>query len=309
MRIVVADGGSTDGSRAIVERIAARDPRIVLLDNPKRIQSAGVNLAARLYGEGCDFMLRVDAHARYPNRFCERLLAIQAKTGADSVVVAMRTVGRTCFERAAAAATKFAARQWRLGPSQPRRRAMGRPRPSRPVPTRARSAPSTAMTRPSPTTRTSSSTCACASATSASISPAACRSIISRAAIRWRCTGNTAASAAAAPATCSNIGDTPSRATSSSPSVAPLLRSRPARAGLVGLRRAGRRLGARLPRLRRDDRLAAARSLRHGFGRRRDGDAGRMVVRLSRRRHARFARSRRCASPATRAGDLEGSRR
>jgi succinoglycan biosynthesis protein ExoA len=104
MRIVVADGGSTDGTRAIVERIAAHDPRVILLDNPKRIQSAGVNLAARLFGEGCDFLLRVDAHARYPNRFCERLLAIQAKTDADSVVVAMRTVGRTCFERAAAAA-------------------------------------------------------------------------------------------------------------------------------------------------------------------------------------------------------------
>ena len=104
MRIVVADGGSTDGARDIVERIAAHDPRVYLLDNPKRVQSAGVNLAARIYGEGCDFLLRVDAHARYPNRFCERLLAIQAKTGADSVVVAMRTVGRTCFERAAAAA-------------------------------------------------------------------------------------------------------------------------------------------------------------------------------------------------------------
>jgi len=104
MRIVVADGGSTDGSRAIVERIAARDSRVILLDNPKRIQSAGVNQAARLYGAGFAFLLRVDAHARYPNRFCERLLAIRAKTAADSVVVAMRAVGRTCFERAAAAA-------------------------------------------------------------------------------------------------------------------------------------------------------------------------------------------------------------
>ena len=104
MRIVVADGGSADGTRAIVARIAAQDPRVVLLDNPKRIQSVAVNLAARLYGEACDFLLRVDAHARYPNRFCERLLAVQAKTDADSVVVAMRTVGSTCFERAAAAA-------------------------------------------------------------------------------------------------------------------------------------------------------------------------------------------------------------
>jgi succinoglycan biosynthesis protein ExoA len=104
MRIVVADGGSADKTRAIVERLAQRDSRIVLMDNPKRIQSAGVNLAVRLYGDGASHLLRVDAHAGYPRRYGERLLAAQMATGADSVVVGMRTEGRSCFERAAAAA-------------------------------------------------------------------------------------------------------------------------------------------------------------------------------------------------------------
>src|SRR6185503_16695011 len=49
---LVADGGSSDGTRAIVGEIAARDPRVLLMDNPGRLQSAGVNLAARLMGEG-----------------------------------------------------------------------------------------------------------------------------------------------------------------------------------------------------------------------------------------------------------------
>jgi succinoglycan biosynthesis protein ExoA len=49
-------------------------------------------------------LVRLDAHAEYPNRYCQHLLEVQAKTSADSVVVSMRTKGKTCFQRAAAAA-------------------------------------------------------------------------------------------------------------------------------------------------------------------------------------------------------------
>jgi succinoglycan biosynthesis protein ExoA len=102
--IVVADGGSTDGTRAIVERLAAWNRRIVLMNNPKRIQAAGVNEAVHKLGKVARFLIRVDAHAGYPERYCERLLMVQARTRADAVVVSMRTEGHTCFERAAAAA-------------------------------------------------------------------------------------------------------------------------------------------------------------------------------------------------------------
>jgi len=63
-----------------------------------------VNSAVARYGSDFDFLIRVDAHARYPNRFCERLLKVQARTRADSIVVSMHTVGSSCFQRAAAAA-------------------------------------------------------------------------------------------------------------------------------------------------------------------------------------------------------------
>src|SRR5262249_48459286 len=36
LAIIVADGGSTDGSRAIARDYTARDRRIVLMENPKR---------------------------------------------------------------------------------------------------------------------------------------------------------------------------------------------------------------------------------------------------------------------------------
>jgi succinoglycan biosynthesis protein ExoA len=104
LKIVVADGGSTDGTRAIIVRLADRDNRIVLLDNPNRIQSIAINEAVRRYGEEARILIRVDAHAEYPEGYCARLIAVQAKTGADSVVVTMQTSGKGCFQRAAAAA-------------------------------------------------------------------------------------------------------------------------------------------------------------------------------------------------------------
>jgi succinoglycan biosynthesis protein ExoA len=104
MRIVVADGGSTDRTRSIVEQLAQGDDRILLLDNPRKIQSAAVNEIVRRHGDDARFLIRIDAHAEYPHRYCEHLLAVRAATDADSVVVSMRTRGHSCFQRAAAAA-------------------------------------------------------------------------------------------------------------------------------------------------------------------------------------------------------------
>jgi succinoglycan biosynthesis protein ExoA len=104
LKIVIADGGSTDETRTIATLLAARNEKIILMDNSKRIQSAGVNDAVREHGNGARFLIRVDAHAGYPDRYCEQLLKVQARTRADSVVVSMHTEGETCFERAAAAA-------------------------------------------------------------------------------------------------------------------------------------------------------------------------------------------------------------
>lgn len=105
-RFVIADGGSTDASIAIVRKAAKDDARIVLLNNPARIQSAGVNAAVRAYGGDAEFLIRVDAHASYPPNYLSNLLAAQRQSGADAVTVSMRAAARpgACFQRAAAAA-------------------------------------------------------------------------------------------------------------------------------------------------------------------------------------------------------------
>lgn len=103
-RIVVADGGSTDGTRAIVRRIAASAPRVTLLDNPDRIQSAGINRAVARFGSEATWLARVDAHALYPPLYVGSLRAVAEAQGVDAVVVRMETQATNGFARGVAAA-------------------------------------------------------------------------------------------------------------------------------------------------------------------------------------------------------------
>ncbi|MFS2007349.1 glycosyltransferase family 2 protein [Duganella sp. CT11-25] len=99
---VVADGGSTDATRGIVERIAAARGDVVLMDNPKRRQSAGINLALDTHGAGADILVRCDAHSVYPAGFIDKLIGSLADSGAQAVVVPMDSGGDNCVQRAVA---------------------------------------------------------------------------------------------------------------------------------------------------------------------------------------------------------------
>ena len=102
--VVVADGGSSDATREIVHEIARRDPRVRLIDNPGRLQSAGLNLAAAAIAGDRPWLVRVDAHADYPPNYVSSLISEALCTGASSVVVSMDTIGESGFQRAVAAA-------------------------------------------------------------------------------------------------------------------------------------------------------------------------------------------------------------
>jgi len=103
--LLVMDGGSTDRTGAIVAALSAENPHIKLVRNPRRIQSAAMNIAAREADPRAKYLLRADCHADYPQGFAERTVAALQEKGAASVVVTMHSQGKGCMQKAIAAAS------------------------------------------------------------------------------------------------------------------------------------------------------------------------------------------------------------
>ncbi|MBS0266740.1 MAG: glycosyltransferase family 2 protein [Planctomycetes bacterium] len=103
VEILVADGGSQDKTREIINRISAVHPRVRLLDNSAhRIQSFGMNLAIK-ESKG-EFILVVDVHAEYAGNYISKLVEVFQKTGADAAGGAQRAKYHTSFQQALCAA-------------------------------------------------------------------------------------------------------------------------------------------------------------------------------------------------------------
>ncbi|MEM7507251.1 MAG: glycosyltransferase family 2 protein [Pseudomonadota bacterium] len=103
-RVIVADGGSTDRTREIVEGMQDRFPLLALLDNPGRLQASAMNLALGAEFAGAETLIRCDAHSFYPPGFVSALVsALEARPEASSIVIPMDTLAEGgCFRRALA---------------------------------------------------------------------------------------------------------------------------------------------------------------------------------------------------------------
>ncbi len=102
MEILVADGRSTDATREILARLSAEDPRIRMIDNPERLQAAGLNHIVK-EARG-DVVVRMDVHCEYAPSYVSACIAALEKSGADNVGGAQRARAKTAFQRALCAA-------------------------------------------------------------------------------------------------------------------------------------------------------------------------------------------------------------
>jgi cellulose synthase/poly-beta-1,6-N-acetylglucosamine synthase-like glycosyltransferase len=102
IEILVADGRSTDRTREILDRLAAADPRIRMIDNPERLQAAGLGHMVK-QAQG-DVIVRMDVHCEYAPEYVRTCVEVLERTGADNVGGAQRAKAKTLFQRALCAA-------------------------------------------------------------------------------------------------------------------------------------------------------------------------------------------------------------
>jgi succinoglycan biosynthesis protein ExoA len=102
--VIVADGGSTDGTRSSVESTALRNPNVRLIDNPGRTQASGLNIAI-LASRG-EYIARQDGHAEWSANHLRRSVELLVETGADNVGGRADGVGASPTGRAIASAMR-----------------------------------------------------------------------------------------------------------------------------------------------------------------------------------------------------------
>ncbi len=74
VEVLVVDGMSRDATRAIVQRISEEDPRVRLLDNPKRTVPYAMNIGIR-HAQG-EVIIRVDGHADVDRDFIRETVTV-----------------------------------------------------------------------------------------------------------------------------------------------------------------------------------------------------------------------------------------
>lgn len=102
--ILIADGGSTDRTREIVQKLSHQDNRVKLLENPEKYQSYALNrMIAEAEGE---IFLRADGHCLYQEDYLEKNIEVFLKSGAKNVGGAQRYVADNSVEAGTALAVK-----------------------------------------------------------------------------------------------------------------------------------------------------------------------------------------------------------
>jgi succinoglycan biosynthesis protein ExoA len=104
IEILIADGGSTDGTQDIIKQLSAENSRVRLLNNPRKIQAVGLNIMLKEC-QG-DIVLRADAHSDYAPDYIEKCVEALLKSGASNAGGAQRVVAKSAFQSGVALASR-----------------------------------------------------------------------------------------------------------------------------------------------------------------------------------------------------------
>lgn len=102
LEILIADGMSTDGTRAALAEYCARRASVRVIDNPGRIVSTGLNEAIRR--STGEIVIRMDGHTVYAADYVRQCVRVLQESGADNAGGPWRAEGRGRMGRAIAAA-------------------------------------------------------------------------------------------------------------------------------------------------------------------------------------------------------------
>jgi glycosyltransferase involved in cell wall biosynthesis len=83
LRVIVVDGLSVDGTREILREYCARHPFISILDNPGANKPVGLNLAIK--SVDAEIIIRMDAHAEYPDTYISDLVSGLIKYDVENI--------------------------------------------------------------------------------------------------------------------------------------------------------------------------------------------------------------------------------
>lgn len=105
LEVLVAEGGSSDKTRSILQDWASRDSRLRVIDNPEGTVSCGLNRAIN-QARG-DVVVRMDVHTIYAADYIYQAVKTLIETGADNVGGPVLALGTTIIGKANALAYHF----------------------------------------------------------------------------------------------------------------------------------------------------------------------------------------------------------